>query len=98
MSTRRRPPLAVLPVAIAVIQVVGTHFAAMHLGRVLPLAAIALLLAGPALLLLRRSLPGPMAAASAGVALGYLASGFPMGPFALSLVIALVLALVAGAR
>lgn len=95
MSTRRRPPLAV---AIAVIQVVGTHFAAMHLGLVLPLAAIALLLAGPALLLLRRSLPGPMAAASAGVALGYLASGFPMGPFALSLVIALVLALVAGAR
>lgn len=85
MSTRRRPPLAVLPMAIAVIQVVCTH-----------LAAIALRLAGPALL--RRSLPGPMAAAGAGVALGYLASGIPMGPFALSLIIALVLALVAGAR
>ncbi|WP_417373727.1 sensor histidine kinase [Glutamicibacter protophormiae] len=98
MSTRRRPPLAVLSVAIAVIQVVGTHFAALHQHRALPAAALLLLLAGPALLLLRRRAPGPMVAAAAAVALGYLAAGFPMGPFALSLVLAVVLALVAGAR
>jgi len=98
MSTRRRPPLAVLPVAIAVIQIVGTHFAAMHQQRALPAAALLLLLAGPALLLLRRRAPGPMVVAATAVALAYIAAGFPTGPFALSLVLAVVLALVTGTR
>ena len=98
MSTRRRPPLAILPVAVAVIQVVGTHFAAMHQGRSLPLAAILLLLAGPALLLLRRKAPGPMAAGAGAVALAYLAAGFRFGPFLLSLMIALFTAVLLGAR
>ncbi|WP_073706583.1 sensor histidine kinase [Glutamicibacter sp. 0426] len=98
MSTRRRPPLAILPVAVAVIQLAGTHFASMHQGRTLPLAAILLLLAGPALLLLRRRAPGPMAAGAAAIALAYLAAGFPFGPFLASLLVALVIAVVTGAR
>lgn len=98
MSTRRRPPLAILPVAVAVIQLAGTGAVAAHQGRSLPLAAILLLLAGPALLLLRRRAPGPMAAGAAAIALAYLAAGFPFGPFLLSLLAALVIAVVSGAR
>ncbi len=98
MSTRRRPPLAVLPVASVAIQLIGTAVIASHQGRTLSVAAVLLLLLGPAFLLLRRVAPGPMVAASAAVALLYLWAGFPPGPFALSLVLALVLALAAGAR
>ncbi|WP_313811842.1 histidine kinase [Glutamicibacter sp.] len=96
MSTRRAP-LVILPVAIAVIQLVGTHFAAARMGAALPPAAVLLLLAGPAVLLLRRY-PGVMAVLGAAVALGYLALGFPFGPFLLSFAAALVLAVAAGAR
>lgn len=97
MSTRRAP-LAILPVVLAVIQLVGTHFAAARMGMHLPPAAVPLLIAGPALLLLRRRAPGPMAAGAAAAALGCLALGMPFGPFLLSFAIALVLALLSGAR
>lgn len=98
MSTRRRPPLALLPVAVAVIQLAGTGAIAAHQGRSLPPAAFLLLLAGPALLLVRRRAPGPMGAGAAAIALAYLAAGFPFGPFLLSLLAALVIAVVSGAR
>ncbi|GAA1412714.1 hypothetical protein AUR04nite_09630 [Glutamicibacter uratoxydans] len=97
MSTRRAP-LAVLPAVLAVIQLVGTHFAAARMGLHLPPASVPLLLAGPALLLLRRRAAGPMAAGSAAAALGCLALGLPFGPFLLSFAVALVLAVAAGDR
>ncbi|MFD1214897.1 sensor histidine kinase, partial [Arthrobacter sp. GCM10027362] len=49
-------------------------------------------------LLLRRILPGPMAAGLAAVAGGYLLLGYPWGPFGLSLVLGLVFAVLARAR
>lgn len=87
-----------LPVAVAVIQVAGTHMAAWRQGTELNAGTVALLLAGPALLIFRRRSPGLTAAGCAAVALAYLAAGFPPGPFAVSMAIALVLALVSGAR
>lgn len=98
MRNRRRPPLGILPVVVAVIQVVGTHFAARRFGESLSWAAFVLLLAGPALLLLRRRMPGPMVAGISAVTVGYVAAGFPWGPFALSFALGLVLAVLAGAR
>jgi len=93
---RRRPLF--LPVAVAVIQVIGTHMASWRQGAELSAAAVLLLLAGPAILIFRRRSPGLTAAGCAAVALGYVAAGFPAGPFAVSMALALVLALVSGAR
>ncbi|PQZ91637.1 hypothetical protein CQ018_13460 [Arthrobacter sp. MYb227] len=98
MTNRRRPPLGILPVVLAVIQIVGTHFAAHRVGQTVSLPAALLLLAGPALLLLRRKVPGPMVAGIAAVTVGYMAAGFPWGPFPLSFATGLVLAVLAGAR
>lgn len=98
MSIRRRPPLGILPVAVAVIQVAGSHFAAHRFGEPLPWTAIALLLAGPALLLLRRRAPGPMVAGIAAVTVAYVTADFPWGPFPLAFALGLVLAALAGAR
>lgn len=98
MINRRRPPLAILPVVVAIIQLVGTHFAALRFGEPLTWFAVLLLLAGPALLLLRRRAPGPMVAGIALVSFGYIAAGFPWGPFALCLAIGLIVSVVAGDR
>lgn len=98
MNTRRRPPLAILPVVVAVIQLAGLGAATAHQGISRPLAATLVLLAGPALLLLRRRAPGPMAAGAAAVALAYLAAGFPFGPFLPSLLASLFIAVVLDAR
>lgn len=98
MINRRRPPLGILPVVLAIVQLVGTHFAAQRFNEPLPWSAVLLLLAGPALLLLRRRAPGPMVAGIALATVGYVAAAFPWGPFALSFAIGLVLAVLAGAR
>ena len=98
MTTRRRPPLAVLSVFVASVQVVGTFFAAHRFGTALGWQAVALLLAGPALLLLRRKAPGPMVAGIGGVTALYVIAGFPWGPFPFSLAVGLVLAVAAGKR
>lgn len=98
MSNRRRPPLGFLPVVVAVIQVLGTNFAAHRFGVPLPWAALALLLAGPALLLLRRKASGVMVVGIAVVTVGYVAAGFPWGPFPLAFAVGLVLTVLAGAR
>lgn len=98
MINRRRPPLAILPVVVAIIQLVGTHFAAQRVNQSLTWFAVLLLLAGPALLLLRRRAPGPMVAGIALVSFGYIAAGFPWGPFTLCLAIGLIVCVVAGDR
>lgn len=98
MINRRRPPLAILPVVVAIIQLVGTHFAAQRFNQPLTWFAVLLLLAGPALLLLRRRAPGPMVAGIALVSFGYIAAGFPWGPFALCLAIGLIVSVVSGDR
>lgn len=87
-----------LPVTVAVIQIVGTHMAAWRQGVDLTAGTLALLLAGPVLLIFRRRSPGLTAAGCAAVALAHVVAGFPPGPFVVSMAIALVLALVSGAR
>lgn len=98
MTTRRRPPLLFLPLVIAVLQVFGTHVASLRQGADFTVPALLLLLAGPAFLVLRRRAPGLTVAGCAAVTLAYVAAGFPNGPFAVSLAIGLVLALVSRAR
>lgn len=95
---RRRPPLAVLPVLVAFFELVGSSFAARHQGLELSWIAVVLLLAGPALLLLRRRAPGPAVAAITLVDGAYLFSGYPWGPVVLSLVLGLVFSVLGRAR
>lgn len=95
---RRRPPLAVLPVLVAFFQLAGSSFAARHQGLELSWIAVVLLLAGPALLLLRRRAPGPAVAAITLVDGAYLFSGYPWGPVVLSLVLGLVFSVLGRAR
>ncbi|EMY32375.1 two component system sensor kinase [Arthrobacter crystallopoietes BAB-32] len=101
MTRRFRGPSTIgIAVVVALVQLVGTHFAGLRQPdrHALDALGFALLLAGPALLLLRRRLPGPMAAGAAAVAAAYLLLGYPWGPFSLSLVLALVFAVLARAR
>ena len=86
-----------LPVAVAVVQVVGTHVSAWRHGTELAPGALALLLAGPALLIFRRRAPGAVAAGCAAATLACVAAGLS-GPYVVAMAIALVLALVSGAR
>lgn len=86
---------------VAVIQVVGTHFAAQHQTpqRAQPDAySTLLLLAGPALLLLRHRYPRSVAFGTAAVAALYLGAGYPYGPFFVSVAVGCFAALVAGQR
>ena len=80
------PPTAFVVIAVAVVQVVGTAFAAARQPDMRPLDALAfvLLLAGPAALSLRRRSPAVMLPAVAAATLLYLASGYPWGPVLLS--------------
>jgi signal transduction histidine kinase len=96
----RGPPTAVIVAAVAVIQVMGTGFAAARQPDHRPLDALAfaLLLLGPAALSLRRRAPLvmlPVAVAAVGV---YLALGYAWGPVFLSLALAIVFSAAAGKR
>jgi signal transduction histidine kinase len=101
---RWRPPWTPrdLPVvaAIAAIQVVGTTLAARGQPARTGLDALTyvLLLAGPAALLAWRRRPLPVLAAVVAITAAYLLLGYPYGPFALSAVAALVVAVVRGRR
>ena len=94
------PPTAFVVIAVAVVQVVGTAFAAARQPDMRPLDALAfvLLLAGPAALSLRRRSPAVMLPAVAAATLLYLASGYPWGPVLLSLALAIVFSAAAGRR
>ncbi|MEE4544943.1 sensor histidine kinase [Streptomyces sp. V4-01] len=95
-----RRPVWVLAIVLAVVHVVGTSVAARHQPQRVPLDAVGylLLLAGPALLLLRRSRPVLMSAATGAVTLLYVVLGYPWGPVFASLVVAFFTAVAAGHR
>ena len=100
---RSRPPRAfrvVAPILLAVLQVVGSLGAA-H-GQPdrhgIDALAIALLLAGPAALVLIGRRPQAVAVFVAAVTAVYLARGYPYGPVFASLAIALVVTVVTGHR
>jgi signal transduction histidine kinase len=94
------PPSAFVVIAVAVVQVVGTVFAAVRQPTMRPLDALAfvLLLAGPAALSLRRRSPALMLPAAAAATLVYLVAGYPWGPVLLSLALAIVFTAAAGLR
>lgn len=98
MIKRRHPPLGILPVVVAFIQIFGTSVAARRFDQELTWSAVLLLLAGPALLLLRRKAPGPMVAGIGAVSAGYLVLGYPWGPFPLAFAVGLIFAVLASAR
>jgi signal transduction histidine kinase len=85
---------------IAVVQIVGTYFAARgQVGRLsLDPLAVALLAAGPLALAFRRQRPVAVLLAISGSTLLYLFLGYPYGPVFLSLVIGLFNAVTAGHR
>lgn len=94
------PSTAFVVIAVAVVQLVGTAFAAARQPDMRPLDALALvlLLAGPAALPLRRRAPAVMLPAVAAATLLYLAAGYPWGPVLLSLALAIVFSAAAGRR
>ncbi|MGH8837486.1 MAG: histidine kinase [Actinomycetes bacterium] len=101
---RDRPPpwpWLVLPmVVLAVFQVVGTKLAANNQPDATTLDALgyALLVAGPAALILRRRFPIPVLIAVALITLGYLSLGYPYGPIFFSLIGAVFSAVLSGRR
>jgi signal transduction histidine kinase len=97
----RRPPQVALAAALAVVQVVGSLGAsrAQPDRSPLDLLALVLLLTGPVALALMTRTRVPVVAATVGVATAaYLVLGYPYGPVVLSLVVALVAAVLTGHR
>ncbi|MGP3953276.1 sensor histidine kinase [Streptomyces sp. 7N604] len=97
-ASRRLPWVSSL--AVAVIQMGGTNFAAENQpGRAsLDVLARLLLLVGPVLLLVRHRYPRVVVFGAAGAAMLYLGAGYPYGPIFLSVAIACFAAIVAGHR
>ncbi|WP_063752992.1 sensor histidine kinase [Streptomyces sp. NRRL S-350] len=89
-----------LAVVVAVVQVVGSTFAAHNQHGRAPLDAFGylLLVVGPALLVLRFRRPVAAAAGTSLVTAGYLAAGYPYGPVFVSWLIACCAAVGAGHR
>ncbi|MFJ8435608.1 sensor histidine kinase [Kitasatospora sp. NPDC094019] len=85
---------------VALVQVVGSTAAARQQTDRAALDAVgyALLLLGPALLLLRDRFPGPVVAGVTAVTIGYLLAGYPYGPVFFSLAVAVYGALARGRR
>jgi len=97
------PPLGsrlLLPLAVGVIQVVGTHFAGLRQPERMDLDALGILLlaAGPAALVLRRRYPAAVLAFVLATTLGYLLRDYPRGPIFLALIVAFVTAVMRGRR
>jgi signal transduction histidine kinase len=90
-----------LSMAIAVPQLVGSFFAALHDtsgGRPLGVGGFLLLAVGPVALLGRRRWPASVLVVTFGATLGYAVLGFPPGPVFLSLIAAFLTAIRAGRR
>ncbi|MEV5652679.1 sensor histidine kinase [Nocardia sp. NPDC052254] len=90
----------VLAVFVAGIQVGAGHAANAHQTGVRPLDGIgyALLVAGPAFLLLRHRYPRPVFVAVLAITAGYLLAGYGYGPIFVSLIIAFLTAAARGSR
>lgn len=90
----------VVPAAVAAVEIVGTAFAASNQPHAEPLDPLAfgLLLAGAAGLTVRERLPGTTYALAFTTSLLYVALGYPGGPVYLTLIIALVGAVLRGRR
>jgi signal transduction histidine kinase len=88
----------VLPLVLALIQVLGTTGAARGEHAHLPPGAYALLLAGPAALLVRRRLRPVALVVAVATATGYVTLGYPDGPAFLAALVAVVGALRTGYR
>ncbi|WP_107060111.1 sensor histidine kinase [Streptomyces sp. NRRL F-5123] len=101
-ESRRRGVLSLwVPVVLlAFLQITGSSAAGRHQSVRVDLDRLGylLLLAGPALLLLRRRAPVPVAAGVAVVTLLYVVLGYPYGPVFASLVVAFFSAVAAGHR
>lgn len=101
---RPGPPLFghayLLPLVVAVIQIVGTNFAAHEQPerRAFDAFAIILLAAGPAALVFRHRFPAMVLGFVLAVTLGYFLLDFPRGPIFLSLIVAFATAVMAGRR
>ncbi|WP_345744898.1 sensor histidine kinase [Streptomyces sp. ODS28] len=96
----RRWPV-VSSVLVLALQLGGTHMAAVRQAGVrqpLDAFALALVVAGPLLLVLRHRYPRTVVLGTAAVVLVYLAAGYPYGPVFLSVAVACVAALAAGCR
>ncbi|MGF1432226.1 sensor histidine kinase [Kitasatospora sp. LaBMicrA B282] len=97
---RGGPPVA-SALLVCVLQLVGSAGAARHQApHRVPLDPLGylLLVLGPALLLLRRRHPGPVVVGTAAVTLGYLAAGYPYGPFFAAFAVAYCAAVRRGRR
>ncbi|XAS68032.1 sensor histidine kinase [Micrococcaceae bacterium Sec5.7] len=94
------PPIAVIVIVVALIQVMGTVFASARQPdhRPLDLLAVALLLLGPAALSFRRRAPLLMLPVAVVATVVYLALGYSLGPVFLSLALAIVFSSAAGKR
>ncbi|MHA6782600.1 sensor histidine kinase [Pseudonocardia saturnea] len=93
-------PTVVVPLLVAGFTLGGTQFARLGqpTARALDLLAYLLLLAGPALLVVRRARPGPVYGLVAAVLVTYLALGYPVGPVFVASLFALAEAVSGGRR
>src|SRR5215217_5164102 len=91
---------ATLALAVGVIQIVATTFAAERQSGREPLDMLgyALLAAGPVALLVRRRHPVPVLGVAFVATLSYWLAGYPRGPVFLALIVAFVTAVMAGYR
>ncbi len=89
-----------LPLAVAAIQIVGTHFAGLRQPERLDLEALGILLlaVGPAALILRRRYPASVLGFVLATTLGYSLLDYPRGPIFLALIVAFVTAVMSGRR
>ncbi|GAA3234770.1 sensor histidine kinase [Pseudonocardia petroleophila] len=94
-------PTVLVPLLVAVLTLAGTQWAAragQPAARPVDGIAVVLLLAGPALLVVRRARPGLVLGLVAAVLVGYLALGYPVGPVFVASLVALAEAVSAGRR
>ncbi|NUS44638.1 MAG: sensor histidine kinase, partial [Mycobacteriaceae bacterium] len=98
MAARVRPRDLGIAAVLAVVQLVGGHFAARNLGVELSPLGYGLLVVGPALVAVRRPYPVPVLVGAIAAAASFVLLGYGYGPIFLSLVVAFLNAGVNGSR
>src|SRR5262245_30691864 len=101
-SARFRPSQvdALIAVVVGALTLIGTHFAAghQHGRRPWDVLGVALLLAGPASLVVRRRYPRSVLAITYATTLAYWLIGYPRGPIFFALIMAFFTVVMAGDR